>query len=132
LPVPVSKRSPSPAARSSGSTFPNAINFCSPLPFTGSHLDYATFYGTKLKKTKFTDCSLKETDFEAADLSASIFQDCDLSGTTFNRTTLEKTDFRTARHFSIDPSQNKMKGAKFSPLGLAGLLDKFQLDIEEN
>lgn len=113
-----------------GIDFSKCNKFLFSFRFEQSHLDYSTFYGTKLRKTSFTDCSLKETDFEEADLTSGIFDNCDLSGATFVRSILEKTDFRTARNFSLDPAANKIKQAKFSALNLAGLLYQFNLDIE--
>ena len=94
--------------------------------------EYCTFFGTKLPKTKFDKCSLKETDFSEVNLSASVFLECDLSGSIFANTNLEKVDFRTATNYSIDPEINKLKKAKFSGFNLAGLLSKYQLDIEYN
>jgi hypothetical protein len=46
------------------------------------------------------------------------------------RTNLEKTDFRTAVNFSINPTLNRIKNAKFSHDRLAGLLDSFSIVIE--
>lgn len=113
-----------------GVDFSKCNKFLFSFTFDYSHIDYSTFYGTKLRKTKFTECTLKETDFEAADLTSSIFNNCDLSGSTFVRTILDKTDFRTARNFSLDPGVNTMKQTKFSALNLAGLLFKYNLDID--
>jgi len=48
----------------------------------------------------------------------------------FSGTTLEKTDFRRARNFNINPEFNRLKGAKFNNAQLAGLLTKFNLDID--
>ncbi|ATP55296.1 hypothetical protein CPT03_01865 [Pedobacter ginsengisoli] len=113
-----------------GIDFSKCNKFLFSFNFERSHLDYSTFYGTKLKKTNFIECSLKETDFEECDLTSSVFQNCDLSGATFVRSVLEKTDFRTARNFSLDPSVNKVKQAKFSVLNLSGLLYQYNLDID--
>ena len=113
-----------------GIDFSKSSKFLFSFSFEHCHLDYSTFFGRKLKKTKFIECSLKETDFEEADLTASVFHNCDLTGATFIKSVLEKTDFRTARHFNIDPAANKVKGAKFSNEGLIGLLYKYQLDID--
>lgn len=115
-----------------GVDFSKCNKFLFSFSFEYSHIDYSTFYGTKLRKTKFTECNLKETDFEAADLTASVFHNCDLSGSTFSRTILDKTDFSTARNFSIDPSVNTMKQTKFASSNLSGLLYKFNLDIDYN
>jgi uncharacterized protein YjbI with pentapeptide repeats len=97
--------------------------------FRDCYLDFTTFYGTKLKKTLFQDCSLKEVDFSEVDLSGSSFNNSDLFGARFFNTVLEKVDFTTARNFSIDMDVNKMKRAKFSALNLAGLLQKYGLDV---
>lgn len=113
-----------------GIDFSKCNKFMFSFLFEHSHIDYSTFYGTKLRKTKFIDCSLKETDFEETDLTSSVFQNCELSGATFVRSILEKTDFRTARNFSIDPEINKMKQAKFANSGLSGLLLKYNLDLD--
>jgi len=51
-------------------------------------------------------------------------------GATFDKATLEKADFRTAINYSIDPTNNRIKKAKFSLLGVVGLLDKFDISID--
>ena len=83
----------------------------------------------KLKATRFHNCQLKDADFAEADLSAATFDGCDLAGAIFDRSNLEKADFRTARNYRIDPENNRLKKAKFSPLGLAGLLGKYDVVI---
>ena len=47
----------------------------------------------------------------------------------FTDATFEKKDFRTAVNYSIDPEKNKIKKAWFSAAGIAGLLDKYDIDI---
>jgi fluoroquinolone resistance protein len=49
---------------------------------------------------------------------------------TFDHTILEIADFRSAFNYTIDPEINKLKGAKFSTLGLSGLLAKYNIEIE--
>ena len=63
-------------------------------------------------------------------LPDSLFDNCDLDRTIFEATILEKADFRTAYHYSIDPTVNRIKKARFSRIGLEGLLDKYNLEIE--
>ena len=113
-----------------GIDFSESNSFSFSVAFQDSILDYSSFFQCRMKKTDFTDCSLKQVDFSEADLSMAVFRKCDLSSASFMRTNLEKTDFRTARNYSLDPQQNKVKGAKFSHLGLAGLLYMYHLDIE--
>ncbi len=113
-----------------GVNFTKCNKFLFSFEFRECFLDYCTFLGTKLKKTNFEGCSLKEVDFSETDLSAAVFKNCDLSGAKFSKTLLERTDFRTAINFSIDPDANKIKKTKFSSLNLAGLLHKHNLDID--
>jgi uncharacterized protein YjbI with pentapeptide repeats len=65
-----------------------------------------------------------------ADLNSTVFDNCDLLGAVFQNTILEKADFRTAYNYSIDPDINRVKKAKFSASGIAGLLDKYDIEIE--
>lgn len=113
-----------------GIDFEGCSNFLFEVNFKKCVLDYASFFGKKLKNTKFIDCSLKETDFSSSDLSGAVFGNCDLSLTVFKKCNLEKTDFRTAFNYSFDPGENKMKKAKFAISGLAGLLEKYNIEIE--
>ena len=87
------------------------------------------FYNKKLKGTKFKNCSLHEVDFTETDLTNPTFDNCDLMGAIFRNSILEKADLRTAFHFSIDPEANRMKKAKFSRMGLDGLLHKYGIDV---
>ncbi len=112
-----------------GLHFENADPFGLSVSFDHCSLNHSSFYQVKLKKTIFKGCTLHEADFSEADLSAAIIDHCDLAGATFDHTNLEKVDFRTAVNYSIDPEKNKIKKAKFSLTGIAGLLDKYDIDI---
>ena len=83
-----------------------------------------------MKKARFVDCSLQEVDFTGADLSMAVFGNCNLSRAVFHDSNLEKADFRTASECSIDPEANRIKKAKFSYAGIAGLLGKYNIVIE--
>ncbi len=106
---------------------------CNEFPFSVQFhhctLNLSSFYKFKLKKTLFNSCSLQEVDLTEADLSYVIFENCDLSKALFENTILEKTDFRTAYHYSIDPERNRIRKARFSTAGIAGLLDKYDIEI---
>ena len=58
------------------------------------------------------------------------FRECDLAQAVFDQTILEKADFRTAFNYAFDPEKNRLKAANFSLSGLAGLLQKYQINIE--
>jgi fluoroquinolone resistance protein len=113
-----------------GLNFDSCSDFLFSVNFQKCALDYSSFVAKKMKKTKFTDCSLKEVDFSEADLSMADFGNCDLLNAVFQRTNLEKADFRTAANYSIDPEMNRIGKAKFSYSGLAGLLEKYKIEIE--
>lgn len=113
-----------------GVDFSKCSDFMFSVQFTNSPLDYCSFFRGKMKKTVFTDCAIKNADFTETDLSMAIFDKCDLTNTVFVQSNLEKTDFRTAKNYAIDPEQNKMKKAKFSSEGIAGLLAKYNIDID--
>lgn len=98
--------------------------------FDACQLNLSSFYQRALKNTPFKDCSLQEVDFTEADLTNARFDNCDLSGAIFEHTNLEKADFRTAYHYSIHPEVNKIKKAKFSIVGIVGLLEKYDIEVE--
>ncbi len=75
---------------------------------------------------------MQETDFAEADLTSSMFDKCNLERATFDQTILEKADFRTSYNYSIDPEINRVKKARFSILGVAGLLEKYDIEIEHS
>lgn len=113
-----------------GMRFDNCNKFMLSVAFENCTLNHSSFYNTKINKTKFKHCQLQECDFTGADLSATLFDTCDLASATFESTILEKADLRTSFNYSINPAINGIKKAKFSLYGLPGLLDKYDIDIE--
>ena len=113
-----------------GIDFSRCNNFNFSLSFENCPLDYCSFFQKKMKKTSFINCSLKETDFTETDLTMAIFSNCDLLHASFMHSALGNADFRTARNYALDPELNKIKKAKFSFPGIAGLLAKYDIDIE--
>lgn len=97
--------------------------------FENCTLNHSSFFKTKIIKTTFKDVQLQEVDFTEADLTNSVFDNCDLTGATFDNTIIEKADFSTSYGYSIDPEINRIKKAKFSIHGIAGLLEKYDLKI---
>ena len=113
-----------------GLKFDSCNEFALSFTFENCILNFSTFYKTKIKKTLFKNCQLQEVDFTETDLSNVKFENCDLLRAFFMSSNLESANFRTAYNYSIDPESNRMKKAKFSILGLSGLLEKHKLDIE--
>jgi uncharacterized protein YjbI with pentapeptide repeats len=99
-----------------------------PLRFIECALDHSTFIGLELTEIAFVDCKLIGVDFRGADLRRADFTGSDLSEALFLDTRLEGADFRNARNYNIHPTQNQMKGARFSVPEAFSLLRN--LDIE--
>lgn len=113
-----------------GVDFTKCSEFAFAVAFERCNLDYARFTKMPLKATTFDGCSLREASFAEANLTKARFIDCDLDRATFHRTVLTQADFRSATNFAIDPEANRIGKARFSRAGLAGLLGKYDLQIE--
>lgn len=114
-----------------GLYFGNCNEFGLSFSFDGCQLNNSSFFKTKLKKTVFRNTQLEGVDFAECDLTNALFDNCNLAQAVFDYTLLEKCDFRTSYNYSIDPEANKIKGAKFSVSGVSGLLDKYDINIEQ-
>lgn len=112
-----------------GVDFQVCNDFLLQLKFEECQLDFANFQQMKLSKTQFLDCRMESVEFQETDLSASTFNRSQLTHSHFHRSNLEQTDFREVIDYRIDPTQNRIKGAKFSLEGIHGLLEKFQIVI---
>lgn len=113
-----------------GLHFENCNQFLFAIDFDRCTLNLSSFYQLNLKRCRLKKCSLQEVDFTESDLSGAVFDHCDLTGAVFENTNLEKTDFRTAFNYTLDPEVNRMKKARFSLSGVAGLLVKYGIVIE--
>lgn len=113
-----------------GIRFDGCNDFLFAAKFNGCRLDYSSFLKVKAQKTDFQNCSLLEVDFSETNLQGVSFENSDLSNAVFDASNLKGADFRNAHSFSIDPSKNQVEKAKFSKNNLAGLLIKFNLDLE--
>ncbi|MDR2936506.1 MAG: pentapeptide repeat-containing protein, partial [Rikenellaceae bacterium] len=63
-------------------------------------------------------------------LTGAVLDGCDLTGAVFGGTGLEKADLRTAWGYVIDPSTNRIRGARFAYPAVLGLLDAYGIDVE--
>ncbi len=113
-----------------GLRFDQCNDFGLLVSFENCSLNHSSFYKMKLKKIIFRNSQLQEVDFTESDLTGALLDGCDLLRATFENTMLEKADLRTAYNYSIDPEINRIKRARFSLGGVAGLLDKYDIEIE--
>lgn len=112
-----------------GLHFEDCADFLFAIHCTGCQLELSTFRERDLRRSSFTTSRLMETDFTGADLQEVAFHDCDLSRSIFERTDLRKADFSTASNYQLSPEDNRLRGAKFSPDGLAGLLTDYGIVV---
>ena len=113
-----------------GLNFFEAYGLVMAVSFEVCALDFCSFHGLSLKKTLFKNCSMRGTVLTQADLTGACLERCDLSRAVFHKTRLDKADLSTSYHFVIDPDDNSLKKTRFSALNLAGLLEKYDLEIE--
>ena len=73
---------------------------------------------------------MEEIDFTATIANNAVFDNCELKGAIFEATNLEKSDFRTALHFEINPENNRLKGTRFSRNTIEGAVSQYQIIIE--
>lgn len=114
-----------------GLHFEDCSKFILTFFFENCILKLSSFYKLHMKKTRFVNCNLQETDFSGADLSGAVFDGCDLHRAIFDLTKLEKADFYTSFQYSINPEKNKLKKARFSRREVIGLLNQYDLRIED-
>ncbi|WP_055436475.1 pentapeptide repeat-containing protein [Lacinutrix algicola] len=113
-----------------GAPFNECNSFLLAMTFNNCQLNLSSFYNLTLKNTQFNNCKLEKTDFSKTNLQNSVFNNCNLHLTVFENTNIEKVDFRTSYNYSISPSNNKIKGAKFSKNEIFGLLKDYKIIIE--
>lgn len=115
-----------------GMQFNECNEFGMSFKFEGCALNNSVFYKSTIRKTIFKNSKLVEVDFSESDISNSMILNCDLSGAIFDRTNLDKADLRTSFNYTINPSSNKLKKAKFSLSEVHGLLRQFDIEIDKN
>lgn len=113
-----------------GVSFTKVNPFLLEWVFTGCKLELCSFEGLKMKGSRFIGCALREADFTRADLTGSDFSGSDLLQARFQQTILEKADFTKAIRYYIDPTANRLKGAKFSYPNVLSLLAPFEVRVE--
>lgn len=114
-----------------GLHFDNCNEFGFSAAFENCQLNHSIFYKMKLGRTSFNNSQLQEVDFTEADLKKVPLCNCDLLNAIFNNTNLEKADLSKSKNYSINPEINKIKGAKFCFPDVAGLLDVYEIEIDQ-
>ncbi len=113
-----------------GLRFDHCHPFLLTMQFENCLLNLSSFYKLKLSKTNWVNCQLHEVDFTETDCSQAIFTQCDFAQSIFDNSILDKADLRTSFNYSIDPTRNRIKKAKFSAAAVVGLLKHLDIIIE--
>ena len=91
---------------------------------------YNEFSGMTLTRFDFSSCRFGDCTFDDCKLAGADFRGVPLGRTQFSRCDLEKADFREATDYAIDPTDNRLRGARFSFPDVVALLSGFGLKIE--
>lgn len=100
------------------------------VSFSRCSLDYSNFAGLRLQHAQLAGCSAREIDLTDADLTGADCRGTDFTEARFDHTNLERADFTGATNYDIDPTTNRVKGAKFSLPEAVRLLRAFGVVIE--
>jgi fluoroquinolone resistance protein len=113
-----------------GVNFYEVKEFGFSINFEGCVIDYASFSNKKMNVSVFKNCKIHGVNFTMTDLSRSSIEHCDLTDSIFSGTNLSGMDLTTIYNFSINPTLNNIKKARFSSNSLSGLLSAFDIIIE--
>tara|TARA_B100000809_G_C14966638_1_gene469356 strand:+ start:178 stop:522 length:345 start_codon:yes stop_codon:yes gene_type:complete len=113
-----------------GVKFNECETFLLQFSFKDCQLNFSSFYQLKITNTNFINCNLEAVDFTETTAINCVFENADLKGAIFEKANLEKSDFRTAFNFNINPAINSLKKSKFSRNTIDGLLSNHKIIIE--
>lgn len=106
------------------------IRLSSPFQFYNCIISHSSFYSLELQELVIEGCIAHDVDFREADLRRANFKLTDFEKSQFVHTKLYAADFTEAHSYSIDPTQNDIRKAKFSLPDAIHLLDGFDIQIK--
>ena len=105
------------------------VRLSSPFQFYNSIISHSSFYNLELQELVIEACIAHDVDFRGADLRRANLKLTDFEKSQFVHTKLYAADFTEAYNYSIDPTQNDIRKAKFSLPDAIHLLDGFDIQI---
>ena len=102
------------------------------IDFKDSVLNFSSFIGLDLHKRRFEACTIHEGLFESCDLRDASFRHSDLTASQFRGCDLRGADLRTARHYAIVASENRVEGLYVSAPEASGLLEGLGVVVERD
>lgn len=100
-----------------------------PLKFNQCNISQSNFLGLNLNSMSIIDCMAQEVDFRECNLSTAILTGSNLQNSLFASTNLSEANFINATNYSINLTQNKLTGAKFSLPEAFSLLKGIGIDL---
>ncbi|PQO25575.1 hypothetical protein C5Y96_24905 [Blastopirellula marina] len=100
------------------------------VSFENSDLSNSSFARMRLTKIQMKRCRLREADFSHTKMPYADLSGCDLKDARFFGTDLSNANLRNAEAYCIDPTQNTLKGARFSLPEALSLLQPFQVVVD--
>ena len=107
------------------------VQLNSPFKFYNANLDDCSFFQLEISELTLQACSAKRVDFRESNLSHSLLIETNFEGALFQATNLESSDFSEAVNYVIDPTQNKIRKAKFTLPDAMNLLLPFEIEVPE-
>lgn len=109
----------------------SSVALAAPFVFDACDISYCVFSGLNLPELQITDCKAHDVDFSECDLSDADFFRTDLTNARFNLSRLNRSNFKDAINYTIDPLNNSIEGATFSVPDVLGLLSPFKINIDD-
>jgi fluoroquinolone resistance protein len=101
------------------------------VKFVECNLRYSSFVTTALRKTRFERCSMHEANFLQVDLGQAVFEECELAGARFEGCDLRGASFLRSLECFVDPSKNKVQGARVPTETARLIAQSFGMKIED-
>lgn len=108
----------------------SSVNSLFELKFYDCLLNLSSFHSCKSPNIVFSCCDLREADFNEAQMNGAIFCDSILEGASLNNGSFEKSDFRGAKNYFIDPKFTRIRKSKFSLPEALTLLTSLEVEVE--
>ncbi len=99
------------------------------IHFKNCIIRHSSFATLKLRNISFEGCTLTNVDFAEADILGANFSNVKFDGCIFQSTNLAQANFQGAEGYAIDPTKNKLVGARFEMPEVMALLDVFRIEI---